>query len=271
MWTNESTADWMRRLHPLRVQYDMFSDANPFLRPLLANAADVRKNRRPISKDNALWEAQERWNNWVIGALNAYRDFRDDATEAWFHAFYGSPLLQALVGLKAFDSMARRKPGDDAGQNALVAQKIEELRGRISDGGPREAVIRALIYVRAPDGVVDERGFNLLRRMREETGQGINLPAFKQILREQFLMLLLDERRAVTAIPPMLRKDPDLTSRMKARFDRMIGLVGVHSDIGRARLAEIEAMLEREQPPILSLNSQSGVPKEHTIRNWKHH
>src|SRR5690606_31131955 len=59
MWTNESTADWMRRLHPLRVQYDMFSEANPFLRPLLANVADVRKNRQPISKDNALWEAQE--------------------------------------------------------------------------------------------------------------------------------------------------------------------------------------------------------------------
>ena len=57
----------------------------------------------------------------------------------------------------------------------------------------------------------------------------------KQILREQFLMLLLDERAAVNAIPSMLATNPDLATRMKGKLDRMIELVGVHSKIARAR------------------------------------
>lgn len=271
LWANESTADWMRRLHPLRLQYDMFSDANPFLQPLLSNVTEVRENRRPVSKENVLWGLQEQWSNWVIESLNAYRDFRDDTTEVWFHAFYGSPLLQALVGLRASDGMARRRPGGDAMHNALVAQKIEELQNRISEGGPREAIIRALIYVRAPDGVVDERGFNLLRRMREEAGKGINLATFKQILREQFLMLLLDERRAVNAIPQMLAGNPDLAAMMKTKFDRLIGLVGVHGKVGQARLAEVEAMFEVAKPPILDSTPPSGAPEKSTIRSSRHH
>ena len=127
---------------------------------------------------------------------------------------------------------------------ALVAQRIKELKEQIPDGGPREAVIRALLYIRMPEGVADERGFNLLRRMREETGKGVTLTAFKQLLREQFLMLLLDERRAVEAIPAMLDRDPELASRMTDNLGRMIELVGVQSRSSKARLAEIEALFE---------------------------
>jgi hypothetical protein len=92
----------------------------------------------------------------------------------------------------------------------LVAQRIDELKDDIAKGGPREAVLRALLYIRMPEGLVDERGFNFLRRMREEAAEGLTLSAFKKLLREQFSMLLLDERRAVEAIPAMLGKDPDL-------------------------------------------------------------
>ena len=88
---------------------------------------------------------------------------------------------------------------------ALVARRIDELRDGIAEGGPREAVLRALLYIRMPEGVVDERGFNLLRRMREEAGQRPDACGeFKKLVREQFFMLLLDERRAVEAIPAML-------------------------------------------------------------------
>jgi hypothetical protein len=153
----------------------------------------------------------------------------------------------------------------------LVAQKIEELRQRIADGGPREAVIRALLYVRMPDGVVDARGFNLLRRMREETGKGLNLATFKQIVREQFLMLLLDERRAVDIIPSMLATDRELSSRMRGKFDRMIELVGVHSKTARTRLAEVEALFEGEEIPPLAAQHASSVSTERSQRNAKPH
>lgn len=271
MWANERAAEWMRRLHPLRMQYEIFSDANPLLKPLLSNVAFVQENRQSVPEGNILWQAQERCSNWLIEGLDAYRDLRDNATEAWFHAFYGSPLLQALVGLRASRDNPRHRPGDDPAHLALVNQKIADLKNRISEGGPREAVIRALIYVRTPDGAVDERGFNLLRRMREETGKGVSLATFKQILREQFLMLLLDEHRAIDAIPIMLARNPDLASRMKGKFDRMIELAGVHSKTARTRLTEIEEIFEHEKSRITTPKQPGVAPSDATVRAPKHH
>src|SRR4029078_9285041 len=36
---NAPMADWMQKMHPLRLQYEMFSDANPFMAPIAALAA----------------------------------------------------------------------------------------------------------------------------------------------------------------------------------------------------------------------------------------
>jgi hypothetical protein len=165
----------------------------------------------------------------------------------WFHAVYGSPLVQALAGLKASDASPRRKPGEDAVHRAFVAKRIEELTSRIAEGGPREAAIRALLYVRMPDGVVDERGFNLLRQIRDEAGSGLTLSAFKKVVREQFLMLVLDERRAVEAIPAMLKKDPKLASRMADKLHRVIEAVGLQTKLANARLAEVETLFETRE------------------------
>jgi len=270
-WVNEDSAEWLRRLHPLRMQYEFFSVANSLTKPLFYDAAQLRENRRPVSNDNYFWQIQESFNDWIVTWLEAYRDSRDNAAEAWFHAIYGSPLLQSLVGLRASDEIPRGKPAEDAAHRSLVAQKIEELKQRTADGGPREAVIRALLYIRMPDGVVDERGFNLLRRMREETGKGVSLATFKRIVREQFFMLVLDERNAVNAIPSMLAADPDLASRMKGKLDRMIELIGVHSKIARARLAEVEALFETEEVPTATAQQASAISSERSARPAKHH
>ena len=80
-------------MHPLRVPYEMFTPANPFLKSLSAMAEDVRKNRQPVTPDNALWQAQERIGKAIESSLDAYRDMRDRSLETAFHAVYGSPLV----------------------------------------------------------------------------------------------------------------------------------------------------------------------------------
>jgi pimeloyl-ACP methyl ester carboxylesterase len=244
-WANDGFAKWMHQWHPLRLQYEMFSYANPFMRPLLFSVDDVRENRRPVSKHNAFWQAQEQVADQIEASLNAYRDVRDHMLEIWFHAIYGSPLIQAFAGLKASATHPRNKPGTDAAHLALVARQIDELKEDITSGGPREAALRALLYIRIPEGVVDERGFNLLRQMREETAKGMTLSAFKKLVREQFLMLLLDERRAVEAIPEMLDRDPDLAARYARNLQRVIDVVGIHSQVSKGRLAEVKHLFER--------------------------
>jgi hypothetical protein len=154
-------------------------------------------------------------------------------------------LVQALAGLKASDEHPRRRPGSDATHLALVNLRINELKAEINKGGPREAALRALLYIRMPEELIDERGFNLIRRLREEAGKSLTLAAFKKLVREQFLMLLLDERRAVDAIPAMLARDPELATRMIESARRLLDEVGLHSKIAKSRLAEIEAAFEK--------------------------
>jgi pimeloyl-ACP methyl ester carboxylesterase len=243
-WANEGFAKCMRQLHPLRVQYEMFSHSNPFMRPVLGYADEARKNRHSVPQDNPFWQAQEQISHWIETSLDAYRDVRDHMSEALFHAVYGSPILQAMVGLKASDASVRRGPGEDSAYRALVIRRIEEIRGDIAKGGPREAFLRALIYVRMPDGVVDERGFNFLRCLREDAGKGLSLEEFKKVFREQFFMLLLDERRAVEAIPDMLARDPNVASRMASNFDRVLDMVGLRTSMAKTRLQEIEELIE---------------------------
>ena len=278
LWANEGFAEWTRRAHPLRLQYEMFSPANPFMRPLLSTLDTVRNNRQPVSKDNTLWQAQEWYADWIETSLDSYRDVRDRMSEALFDATYGSPLVQALVGLKASDAGLRRRPGQSAAHLAFVAKRIDELRSVIKEGGPREALVRALLYVRMPDGVADERSFNLLRRMREEAGKGLTLAKFKTLLREQFFMLLVDERRAVEAIPAMLRKDPDLASRMIRNFDRILEAVPLGSDAARSRLDEIHALLDEvgsstppqhDEPRRTHMGTVRPM-RPHSVRHSKH-
>jgi pimeloyl-ACP methyl ester carboxylesterase len=264
-WANEGLAEWLRRIHPLRLQYEMFSHVNPFMRPLLSAADYVRETRQPVSKDNALWQGQEWIAKGIETSLDAYRDVRDHTSEALFHAVYGSPLLQALIGLKASDASPRRRLGRDATHLALVAQRIDELKKAIPEGGAREAVIRALLYIRMPGRVVDERAFNLLRRIREEAGKGLTLAEFKQLLRDQFLMLLLDERRAVEAIPAMLAKEPDIAPRMIAYLRRVIDVVELRNDIEKARLAEVEKLIETARQP--GVNETGRALRAHAARS----
>ncbi|HYB05734.1 MAG TPA: DUF3141 domain-containing protein, partial [Methyloceanibacter sp.] len=209
---------------------------------------------------------QERMGNAIESSLKAYGDMRDRALESMFHAVYGSSILQALVGLKASDASPRHRPGVDATYRALVAERKDELLRNIAQGGPREATIRALLYVRLPDGVADERGFNLLERMREEAGTGLPVADFKRMVRDQFFTLLLDERRAIEAIPAMLETDPELAARMATTLRKLIEVLGVESKLAKSRLAEITAMFEARQKPRVPKNGGSKEDRKQPPR-----
>src|SRR5512132_571152 len=45
-------AETLHQMHPLRLQYEIFSNANPFMAPVAAMAEEVRKNRKPVASDN---------------------------------------------------------------------------------------------------------------------------------------------------------------------------------------------------------------------------
>ena len=266
---NPSFAEWMRKMHPLRLPYEMFSPANPLFKPLFSMAESARNNRQPVSPDNAMWQAQERMGKAIESSLKAFGDLRDQFLETTFHAFYGSPVVQALVGLKASDAPPRHRLGVDAVYRAFVASRIDELTRNLTQGGPREAAIRALLYIRIPEGVADERGFRLLARMREDAGGDLSLADFKTMVRDQFFTLLLDERRAIEAVPDMLDADPELASRMAKTLRNLVEVLGVESELGKSRLAEITAMFESRRKAEAPKNGGSKKDRFQQVRPTK--
>jgi hypothetical protein len=227
-WANEGFANWMRQLHPLRLQYEMFSNANPLMRPVLSAAENVRETRQPVATSNLFWKTQEQVAARIEQALDDWRDARDHWLEACFYGFYGSPLVQAMVGLGVPNANAHRRPGKDPAHAAAVARRIEELKADIAKGGPREAILRALLYVRMPEGLVDERSFNLLRRARAEAGEGLAIGEFKRLVREQFFMLLLDREAALAAIPKLL---PDSKDERRKAFAAIQEVLSASAEI----------------------------------------
>jgi pimeloyl-ACP methyl ester carboxylesterase len=264
-FANEGAAMWMRKLHPLRLQYELFSRANPFMAYLASMADIVRQNRQAVSKDNVFAQGEAAASKWIESSLDTYRDVRDALMETVFLNVYGSPVLQSMVGLKASDGPTRRRPGLDATYKAFVAQRVDELKRNIAEGGPCEAAIRAALYIRLPEGVADERGFQLIQRLRDDAGSGLSLAQFEKAVRDQFFSLVLDERRAVEAIPAMMGRNPELAARMGNSVLRLIEVVGVETPAGKARLREMEKII-KQRPVAANDAAQSPSPKEAPAR-----
>ena len=101
----------------------------------------------------------------IVAALDAWRDARERAPERTFFAVYGSRALQSAVGVDPASTQPLRRPAKDLLHQELLHKRIAELRARMPVGGVREATIRALLYVGRARSAVDERGFEIVRRI----------------------------------------------------------------------------------------------------------
>jgi hypothetical protein len=108
----------------------------------------------------------------------------------------------------------------------------------MTDGGLREAVIRSLLYVGMPRASIDERGFEMARRIRQTHGE-LSLADFKMLVREQFYMLVLDERAAVDALAGLLPTDLEKRRAGLSLIRQILGARGDLSAEEEKRFGEI--------------------------------
>jgi pimeloyl-ACP methyl ester carboxylesterase len=231
-------ADMLRQMHPLRVQYEMFSNANPFMASVAGLAEEVRKDRRPVAPDNPFIATQENVSKQIVAALDSWRNFIEAVAERTFLTVYGSPALQAALGIDPADTRPLRKPAKNKLYQELIQKRIAELKSHIPSGGLREAVIRALIYVNLGRGSVDERGFETVRRLRNRYGD-LPLSEFKTLVRDQFAMLLIDEKAALAALPSLLPADAAIRSEGFNAIQQVMAACGQTSAEDEKRLSEI--------------------------------
>src|ERR1700752_4732590 len=246
-------AEWMRNMHPLRVGYEAFGRDTPAMKALAAEAETVREHRKAAATDNPFLKAQETVSKGIVDILDKWRDTQETLSETLFLSIYGSPALQAAVGIDPNANPSPRPEMAEEHRERLDA-RIAELRSNTGSGGIRECGIRALLYVGMARGMVDERGLEALRRMRrEDAASRMTLSEFKTLVREQFFMLLLDQEASLAAIPKMLPKDMDqrravfaairevlsvggeISGETAKRLDRVAQLFGVSGDADTGR------------------------------------
>ncbi len=244
LFANSASADLMRRSHPARLPYELFAPTSPIWRTLDPLIESAKTAREPVSPNNLYWQAQQVFSDFMISTLDGFRETRDRLQEEWFHAFYGSPVVQALLGLSGSEGDPRPRPSTDLGYRLFIEQRIAELKENISNGGPLEAAIRALLYVRLADGAADERSFGLMRRMRRETGRDFPIRAYKKILREQFFALVIDEPAALAAIPEMLARDPQAAADLEHKLERLVEAIAPANLEARGRLEMVRNLFK---------------------------
>ena len=145
-------------------------------------------------------------SSWIVTNLEIFAKTREAMTEAMFLDMYGSPLLQAAVGLKAEHSDTGRAIEHDLAR----AETRSKLEADMRRGGFLEAGLRALLYVLRGGGA-DERQFNALEALRKRAPESERLPLsqLKDIMRRQATLLRSNEKKAISTISKLLPDDPE--------------------------------------------------------------
>src|SRR5947209_8907174 len=90
----------MRNWHPLRVSYEAFGSDGAATRAVAEAADNIREHRKPAAEDNPFLAFQETISKNIVNVLDKWRDTQEALSETLFLSIYGSPALQAAVGIK---------------------------------------------------------------------------------------------------------------------------------------------------------------------------
>jgi len=232
-------AEWMYKWHPLRVQFDALGGQNTLTKAIETTAEQVREHRKQAASDNPFLALQDTVSKSIVGALDQWRDTQEALSERIFLSVYGSPALQAAVGIDP-NADPSPKPEMSADYRKRLDARIAELKSKIPSGGLRECMIRGLLYVGASRGMVDERSLEALRRVRaDDSGSRLTLAEFKALVREQFFMLLLDQEASLAAIPKMLPQNAEARRKGLATIRDVLSASAAISGEAAKRLARI--------------------------------
>ena len=185
-------------------------------------------------------------SSWITTCLESWAAMRDGVTEAFFLNAYGSPLLQAMVGLGGPKETPRRIERDLV-REAAAAERRSSLERKFEEGELEEAALRALIYVRLPDGAFDERSFRMLKGIREQrkSNDRITRSQLRDTLNVQLQLVQLDEERAIEAVPTLLRGGEDDIAATWSAMRQLVAAPGALDREGQRRWARDREAVRR--------------------------
>ncbi len=247
-------ASTLLAMQPLRLSYAMFSDKSPMMGPLAKEAERARARRKTPAPDNPFLQVQEQVSQLVTKSLETFGRLRDQTVEAIFHAIYGSAAVQAALGLAGFNGRIRPKPGTSPAQRAELAARVDVLRAAMDQGGPVEAAVRAHVYISMGQRSIDARSFEVLRRILKQHPE-ITLTRYKEIVRQQWAMLVIDQKEALKALPRLLPAD---SNERRKLFDAMRAVMTAAGELdgeAKRRFDSIKALFDMKAAPAAARRS----------------
>lgn len=243
--SNEATAGALRAMHPNRLRFAALSDRNPMVAALAPLAEQARANRHPAAPDNPLIAIERAVSSSIVQTLDAWTSWRDALEESTFLAVYGSPLLQALVGLGGTDKAARPRIGRDQAREAAALRRAAELDHCFDEGTPADAFIRAMLYVGQDERQVDERGFRALQNINAmlPPERRLGIVRLREVIRTQTQLLQMDARRAVDSLPALLPKEAKQRQLLLDTLRQLLTAIGPMAPARAERFARIEKIV----------------------------
>jgi len=238
---SQPAADLALALNPLRLSYTMFADKNhPWMKGIETLAAWMAAYRQPVAADNPFLEAQNQVSAQIIAGLDSYRDVRDKMSEQMFFGIYGSPFVQALLGIN-HDSKVRPSPSTSPRKIAEQHARTEAYAAKLTTGGFNEALTRAVLYVTASEQRFDQRCALALNVARQQL-MHMSLAAFKVTVRDQFFVLQLEPERAVEALR-LLLPEAEAREKLLKELHTIVGAGGPLMAAERDRMARLSMVL----------------------------
>ena len=196
----------------------------------------------------------------ITASLDAFRDLRDAWCERLFKSIYESPWIAAMVGFPERPANEKDQDPTDWLRSELKRLAAIENESYIEQGTPFDGGVRMLLYQGLDAKVADERQFRLIQQFMSEIPEDSRptLAQVKQAFRRQFLILLLDEERAINALPKLL---PD-TDRRELALEIVYRIATARGDLNDAQKERFRRIEE-----ILGVTSQENAslsPKETT-------
>jgi hypothetical protein len=237
---NQPMASMTRTMAPLRLSYTLFADRNPLMKGVQTMATAVTSMRRPVTADNPFLAVQEQVSQHITAALDAWRDARDSMEEKVFFGFYGSSIVQAMLGIHD-GTEVRARPTVSAERVAAQKVRADGYAAKLKTGGYNAALARAVLYVTEADQMIEQRtalAFNVAR----ENIMHLSLGDFRVLVREQFFVLQLAGEQAVSALASMVVK-ADARKELMKQIHAIVGAGDPPSVAENERLTKLSHVL----------------------------
>jgi pimeloyl-ACP methyl ester carboxylesterase len=233
----EAWGEFLRQLHPLRMQRYLLSDLNPWLIPFKTWSVAIKKNhwRRPAADDNPWRQLEAGSSKAMAEILSCWGEMRDRLSERLFRTMYGSFWLKLLYPL---DSANDREA--EMQREGLQRQDAERWRAAMEQGGFGEAVTRMILAFMLADRDVARKGYELAGRLFEtETRlKEFGRQRLKSVVLSQARILQTDADRAIETLPALLPTPED-------RFQAVSLLNRAVRDGNRPLNSQEQAVLKR--------------------------